>query len=337
MAHLYYFLYNLVIPDCAVEDYRETRDCTKTIRSDSTTSSTTDLVAAAIATVTARTTAQTPMMPGRQLKKVAHNAIERRYRNNINDRISELKKVVPALNQAKNREKKWNSSDKDEDESADDENEENAGDDDIIEGVEVARKLNKATILHKATDYIHHLKHTNELAEQENQALQQILAQLPGGAKVLAHFQVQKCGYQQAEQQRLLTERKEAMEHERNERQRMLRERAAQRAVLAELFPKQERRPYSRRAKKQKIDIKVKTSPQNHAYSSEQDIQSEDSNTTPTNSNNKSFLALFMCIAMTSPSFERNRTGSHASARVMSHPQQFMAQSFPSTTPIDYR
>ncbi|KAL0569236.1 hypothetical protein ABG067_009479, partial [Albugo candida] len=70
---------------------------------------------------------------------------------------------------------------------------------------------------------------------------------MPGGAKVLTRFQMQKNDFEQAEQQRLLNERKELMERERAERQRMLRERAAQRAALAELLPKTERRPYRRR------------------------------------------------------------------------------------------
>jgi hypothetical protein len=303
-----------------------------------------------MAVVAARTAARTPIETGRQLKKVAHNAIERRYRNNINDRISDLKSVVPALYKAKIREKKNKSGS---DESSDDENEDGAGagDGEIVEGVQVAKKLNKATILHKATEYIHHLKHTNELAERENLVLQQILAQMPGGTKVLARFQDQKCDYQQAEQQRLLAERKDAMERERNERQRILRERAAQRAALAELLPKQERRPYRRRVKKQQTegqdtsnsDVTMRAgpslSPQNNASSSEQDIQSEDSNATTTNtSNNRTFMALFLCLAVASPSsFGRNGTGSHTfSARVIPHSQQIMAQTLSSTVSIDY-
>lgn len=174
------------------------------------------------------TTDLSPLLPleSGQLKKVAHNAIERRYRNNINDRIQELKNVVPAL---------YSSAHKG----------------DTIDGVEVARKLNKATILHKATEYIHHLKHTNALAEQENQILQSLLAQMPGGTKVMERFKVQKEAFQKEEQQRLAKERKEWMEQEKVERQRVLRERAAQRAALAELLPKPARRPYQRRNKKQ--------------------------------------------------------------------------------------
>jgi hypothetical protein len=295
-----------------------------------------------MAAVAARTAARSPIEAGRQLKKVAHNAIERRYRNNINDRISDLKNVVPALYKAKVREKKNKSgSGNEEDDTSEDEHEDNNGDSEIVDGVPVAKKLNKATILHKATEYIHHLKHTNELAERENQVLQQILAQMPGGAKVLARFQVQKCDYQQAEQQRLAAERKEAMERERNERQRILRERAAQRAALAELLPKQERRPYRRRSKKLQTegqdkpntDVTMATSPQNNSSSSEQSEDSSSAN----NGNSKTFMALFLCLAVASPSsFGRNETGSHSSARVISHSYQIMAQPLPSIVFVDY-
>ena len=124
--------------------------------------------------------------PGKQLKKVAHNAIERRYRNNINDRIRELKNVVPALYKARIREK----GEQDDDSSA--ESGDEGEDIEIVEGVEVAKKLNKATILKKATEYIHFLKNTNDTTEQENQILQQIIAQMPGGNDVLNRFLFQK-------------------------------------------------------------------------------------------------------------------------------------------------
>ncbi|PKC07197.1 HLH-domain-containing protein, partial [Rhizophagus irregularis] len=77
--------------------------------------------------------------PNKQQKKVAHNAIERRYRNNINDRINDLKNVVPALCHLKSKDSK--------------------DDDDIdeVDGIPAATKLNKATILRKATEYITYL------------------------------------------------------------------------------------------------------------------------------------------------------------------------------------
>ncbi|KAI8880394.1 HLH-domain-containing protein, partial [Backusella circina FSU 941] len=114
-----------------------------------------------------------PLKTGQQLKKVAHNAIERRYRNNINDRIHDLKNVVPALYKARIREKKDEKGRQETvDEMEEDESTDSQESGEIVEGVEVAKKLNKATILHKATEYIHYLKYTNEMTRRENQLLE---------------------------------------------------------------------------------------------------------------------------------------------------------------------
>ena len=73
-------------------------------------------------------------------KKVMHNAIERRYRNSINDRITELGDIVP---------------------SNDDRG-----------------KPNKSSILGRAIDYITFLKKRNKFLEEENKKLREKL-QLP--------------------------------------------------------------------------------------------------------------------------------------------------------------
>ncbi|KAF0533351.1 helix-loop-helix DNA-binding domain-containing transcription factor [Gigaspora margarita] len=99
----------------------------------------------------------------KQKKKVAHNVIERRYRNNINDRINDLKNVVPALCHLKSK------------------------DDDVIEevdGIPAATKTNKATILKKATEYIVHLKENNQKVKTENDVLRKIIESIPGGAEL---------------------------------------------------------------------------------------------------------------------------------------------------------
>lgn len=83
-------------------------------------------------------------------EKEPHNAIERRYRNNINDRIAILRNAVPALrdvrpigeqggrrkrgSRAKNKPAQF------------------------VDGISLATKLNKATILTKSTEYIYYLK-----------------------------------------------------------------------------------------------------------------------------------------------------------------------------------
>ncbi|KAI8645983.1 hypothetical protein BD408DRAFT_429144 [Parasitella parasitica] len=227
--------------------------------------------------------------PGKQLKKVAHNAIERRYRNNINDRIQELQNVVPALCKARLRDKG------DEDNSSVESGGEE-GSEEIVGGVEVAKKLNKATILRKATEYIQFLKNTNDSTEQENMMLQQIIAQMPGGNDVLAHFLRQKSEFERFEQDRLAQERREAQEREKAERQRILRERAAQRAALAQLLPKPERRPYRRRQSSKNTKVASKKSSPN-----------EDGN------GNKTFMAAFLCITLfsLSPSASSNPSSSH--------------------------
>ncbi|CAG8775225.1 15490_t:CDS:2, partial [Dentiscutata erythropus] len=100
-------------------------------------------------------------------KKVAHNVIERRYRNNINERINDLKNVVPALCHLKNK------------------------DDDVIEevdGIPAATKTNKATILRKATEYIVHLKKNNFDLKCENVILKKIIAATPGGTDLYGAY-----------------------------------------------------------------------------------------------------------------------------------------------------
>ncbi|CAO3586247.1 unnamed protein product [Absidia cylindrospora] len=176
-------------------------------------------------------------------KKVAHNAIERRYRNNINDRIRELQQVVPALCR-----------DDDQDNNSKNSNH-SAEDDDMDEleeedGVPVAKKLNKATILQKATEYIHHLKYSQQLLNQENEMLQHMVQALPGGEPLLQQFLADKQRFDQAEKERRAKERKMALQQQRIDHQRMLKERAAQRAALMSPEERQKRRRRSSQQKK---------------------------------------------------------------------------------------
>lgn len=110
------------------------------------------------------TTVSGPVQPGKKMpaKKRAHNVIEKRYRANLNDKIAELRDSVPSL-----RTKNPNG----------DSNEEN----DDAEATP-ASKLNKASILSKATEYIKHLEIRNKRLEDENTGLKNRLRQVDKAA-----------------------------------------------------------------------------------------------------------------------------------------------------------
>ncbi|KAK7429395.1 hypothetical protein QQZ08_003987 [Neonectria magnoliae] len=92
-------------------------------------------------------------------KKTAHNMIEKRYRTNLNDKIAALRDSVPALRVMVHR-LEQQAPEGVEDELC----EEDLG------GLAPAHKLNKATILSKATEYIAHLEKQNKgLARENNQ------------------------------------------------------------------------------------------------------------------------------------------------------------------------
>ncbi|KAI9251546.1 hypothetical protein BY458DRAFT_463534 [Sporodiniella umbellata] len=140
-------------------------------------------------------------------KKRAHNVIERRYRNNINERIKELKNAVPALSHAKvkdikagmKRNRKSGQAEEDDDEDEDSE--------EYLDGIAIATKLNKATILRKSTEYIMHLRRKDESLQNENEILQKIVEQLPGGPKILSRYLEQKSQREQLLHERYLYER----------------------------------------------------------------------------------------------------------------------------------
>ncbi|KAG5798274.1 hypothetical protein H9Q69_002672 [Fusarium xylarioides] len=92
-------------------------------------------------------------------KKAAHNMIEKRYRTNLNDKIATLRDSVPALRVMVHRLEQPCTETIEEDADED------------LGGLAPAHKLNKATILSKATEYIAHLEKKNKSLARENSQL----------------------------------------------------------------------------------------------------------------------------------------------------------------------
>ncbi|KAJ4293867.1 Clr6 histone deacetylase associated PHD protein-2 Cph2 [Collariella sp. IMI 366227] len=94
------------------------------------------------------------------VKKTAHNMIEKRYRTNLNDKIAALRDSVPSL-------RIMSKSARGEDTTEDREE---------LHGLTPAHKLNKATVLSKATEYIRHLEKRNNRLIDENGSMQARIA-----------------------------------------------------------------------------------------------------------------------------------------------------------------
>ncbi|GEQ69031.1 hypothetical protein JCM33374_g2702 [Metschnikowia sp. JCM 33374] len=86
--------------------------------------------------------------------KTSHNVIEKKYRTSINSKILELREVVPTLKFATGKARIS---------MAD------------LDGLSPASKLNKASILTKANEYIKHMKKKNKTLQKEIQELQALV------------------------------------------------------------------------------------------------------------------------------------------------------------------
>ncbi|OBT51679.1 hypothetical protein VE04_08855, partial [Pseudogymnoascus sp. 24MN13] len=89
------------------------------------------------------------------VKKTAHNMIEKRYRTNLNDKILALRDSVPSLRVMTKSARGSDGSTEVED----------------LEGLIPAHKLNKATVLSKATEYIRHLEKRSKRLAEENESM----------------------------------------------------------------------------------------------------------------------------------------------------------------------
>lgn len=101
------------------------------------------------------------------VKKTAHNMIEKRYRTNLNDKIAALRDSVPSLRVMS----RPNGGNEEDDDPED------------LEGLTPAHKLNKATVLSKATEYIRHL-------EKRNKKLQDEVNTLKGRLETMERMQI---------------------------------------------------------------------------------------------------------------------------------------------------
>ncbi|PIL27736.1 transcription factor [Ganoderma sinense ZZ0214-1] len=109
--------------------------------------------------------------------KTSHTTIERRYRTNLNARITGLKQSVPALRvlEAKaGQPTPWNDV------------VDTRG---FVDGVKVARKMSKANILGKATEYIRVLKKRESRLKREQDGLKSLITGLVGGPALLKEWE----------------------------------------------------------------------------------------------------------------------------------------------------
>ena len=91
-----------------------------------------------------------PLQVVKMEKRTTHNAIERRYRTSINDKINELKNLLVGAEE-KVRTKRYKQF--------------------RIRLPTLVFQMNKSAVLRKATDYIRHLLATNQRLQRENTAL----------------------------------------------------------------------------------------------------------------------------------------------------------------------
>lgn len=106
--------------------------------------------------------------------KSAHNVIEQRYRNKINDKFTALQYLVPTLRviaRKKTKTRRGSVASRDDDDSDDCDYLPASDNGEDLEGLEPARKLNKGTILAKSIEYIKFLEKKNDRMKMERHQL----------------------------------------------------------------------------------------------------------------------------------------------------------------------
>lgn len=110
--------------------------------------------------------------------KTSHTTIERRYRTNLNARITGLKQAVPALRVL---EAKVNAQENPYGDVVDSRG--------FVDGVKVARKMSKANVLGKAAEYIKVLKKREARLKREQDGLKSLVSGLVGGPALLKEWE----------------------------------------------------------------------------------------------------------------------------------------------------
>ncbi|KAI0341355.1 hypothetical protein BDW22DRAFT_1358860 [Trametopsis cervina] len=109
--------------------------------------------------------------------KTSHTTIERRYRTNLNARITGLKQAVPALRVLELK----NGAPSPYNDVVDSRG--------FVDGVKVARKMSKANVLGKATEYIRVLKKREARLKREQDGLRSLVSGLVGGPALLREWE----------------------------------------------------------------------------------------------------------------------------------------------------
>ncbi|KZT28071.1 hypothetical protein NEOLEDRAFT_1109510 [Neolentinus lepideus HHB14362 ss-1] len=108
--------------------------------------------------------------------KTSHTTIERRYRTNLNARIQSLRRAVPALRVLEQKEGKADFGDV-------------VNERGFVDGVRVARKTSKASILGKAVEYIRVLKKRETRLKREQDGLRCLICGLVGGPALIKEWE----------------------------------------------------------------------------------------------------------------------------------------------------
>ncbi|SCV69800.1 BQ2448_1194 [Microbotryum intermedium] len=134
---------------------------------------------------TEQSSGRSPTADGKAKKSdKGHNAVERRYRNNINNHLSALRDAIPALRHLKplpsmpvsrRRASQFTLTT----------GHQLPTPEGLIDGIPAAKTLSKGTVLGKAIEYIHYLQHARSDGQEDIEMFKQILLEMVGNGQAL--------------------------------------------------------------------------------------------------------------------------------------------------------